>query len=313
MTSPPDTLTLERPPSGDPAASGLAPAASALPPRRRTTASLLRFARQKPMGAVGAVTLLTLVLLATAAPLVAPYDPNETALGFSFAEPSLAFPMGLDHLGRDMLSRVIWGGRISLAVGLIATVVATALGTLLGILTAYVGGKFDLLVQRVVDGMIAFPSLILALFLMAVLGQSTVNIIIAMTFVFTPRMSRVIRSSVLTIRQQPYIEAARAIGARPWRVMAVHILPNIFGSAMVLATLTLGNAIVVEASLSFLGIGTSPDVPSWGKMLSGEAMEYLRESPHLAVFPGIAISLAVLAVNFLGDALRDIWDPRLRS
>jgi peptide/nickel transport system permease protein len=274
---------------------------------------LVSFARKKPLGALGAMVLLLMVLAALGAEFVSPYPVGKIGLGPSYAAPSLAHPMGLDQLGRDMVSRIIWGGRISLFVGVVSTIVATVLGTTVGIVSAYFGRKVDLGIQRVVDAMISFPSLILALVLMAALGQSTMNIVIAMSFVFVPRMSRVVRASVLTIKEQPYVEAAQTIGASNLRVMVFHILPNIFGPVMVLATLTLGTAIVVEASLSFLGIGTSPDQPSWGRMLSGAATQYFRESPHLAIFPGLAISLAVLAVNFLGDALRDIWDPRLRG
>lgn len=297
---------------------GLIPESVMLRPRRPVKVyaafwGLWHFTRKKPLGAVSAFILVVLIVSAVAAPWMAPYEPTRTALGPSFAAPSLSHPMGLDDIGQDVLSRVIWGGRTSLGIGLTSTALALLLGTIVGLTTGYLGGKLDLFAQRGIDSMIVFPSLILALVLMAVLGQNALNIALAIAFTFAPRMSRVVRSAVLSIKEEPYVEAARAIGCSTARILFRHLLPNVFGSLMVLATLTLGTAIVIEASLSFLGIGSSPAVPSWGRMLSGAATDYLRESPHLAIFPGLAISLTVLSVNFLGDALRDILDPRLRG
>jgi ABC-type dipeptide/oligopeptide/nickel transport system permease subunit len=252
------------------------------------------------------------VFAAILAPVVAPYDPLEQEW-VKFTPPTTENLLGTDQLGRDVLSRIIYGARVSMYVGIISVLVGISAGTLVGIVSAYFGGIVDLVVQRLVDALMGFPPVILALALMAALGGSVNNVIIALVVVLLPGAIRVIRSQVLSIKELDYVLAAQAIGARPLRVMLRHILPNVLASYIVLGTITLGFAIIIEASLSFLGVGVSPDVPTWGSMLSDGANRYIRDAPWLAVFPGLAISIVVFAINFLGDALRDVLDPRLRS
>jgi len=262
---------------------------------------------------VGLVVLGLFALIAALAPLAAPYSPDATGLGESFAPPSPAHPFGLDQLGRDVLSRIIWGGRISFVTGLSATAVALAVGVTVGVVSAYFGGVVDLTVQRAVETVNVFPSLVFALLLVAMFGQSTVNIVAAIAVSMAPGMVRLVRAAVLSVRAMPYVDAAHALGAGDLRLMARHILPNIAGPVMVMATLAVGGAITAEASLAFLGVGGSPTSPSWGRMLAQAGAEFIRHAPHLAYFPGLAITLVVLAVNFSGDALREVFDPRARG
>lgn len=272
----------------------------------------LRFVRRNPMGAFGIGIIIVFVIIAILAPVLAPYDPYEMDSKIILAAPSAAHWMGTDEFGRDVMSRIIWGSRISLYVGLIAVGLGTTSGAIIGMVSAYFGGKFDYAVQRFMDMLMAFPMLVLALAMVAALGASIQNVIIALAVVIMPNSARVIRSSVLSIKEKPFIEAAKNLGYSHARVLFRHILPNCLAPYIILATAGLGGAILSEASLSFLGLGTVPPEPSWGAMLSGKTQRYMVEAPWLAIFPGLAITLVVFGFNFLGDALRDILDPRMR-
>jgi peptide/nickel transport system permease protein len=276
-----------------------------------TLRALGRVASRQPLGALGAALVLALIATAILAPWLAPHGPKETAFA-PYLPPSAEFPLGTDQLGRDVLSRVIWGARLSLYVGLASVVFGITLGRLWGIVTAYLGGLVDVASQRVVDTLMALPPIILALSLMAALGQSVNNVILALVILLLPTASRTLRSLVLSIRESPYIEAARAVGCPRWRVIALHVLPNTFATYIVLVTVNISYAIVVEASLSFLGLGAPPDEPSWGAMLTA-GTQALEPAPWMFLFPGLAISLTVFGLNLLGDAIRDLTDPRLRG
>ena len=274
-------------------------------------AILLRFSREKPLGAAGAFLVLAMILVAILSPWLAPADPVRTHVRDALASPSGQYLLGSDELGRDSLSRIIYGARVSILVGFLATLLGTVVGTLLNVFSAYKGGWVDITIQRVMDVLLAFPTLIMALAIMAVLGPSLRNVIIAISIPFIPRAGRVVRSAALAVKEQQYIEAARAVGASQWRIVFLHVLPNCMAPYIIVATAFLGTAILVEASLSFLGLGIPPPTPSWGRSLA-ESMEFFNSAPWLAIFPGIAISLAVFGVNLLGDALRDVLDPRLK-
>ncbi len=285
-------------------------------PRQTQVQRLVNFARTKPLGAVSAVIILLTILAAAvsyAIPGILPHDPLDVrAHEEKYLPPQPGAWLGSDHLGRDELSRLIAGSQISIYVGLLSVGIGVTLGALIGIISAYVGGAVDLAIQRLVDAMMAFPPIILALGLVAVLGGSANNVIIALLVILLPGTIRVIRSQVLSIKELDYTLAATAIGAGSIRIMLRHILPNVVASYIVLGTITLGFAIIIEASLSFLGVGVPPDIPTWGGMLT-RGTEEIRIAWWLAVFPGIAISIVVFAINFLGDALRDTLDPRLRG
>ena len=285
-------------------------------PRQTQVQKLANFAKSKPLGAVSAVIILLTILAAAVSyvvPAVLPHDPLDVrAHKEKYLPPQPGAWLGSDHLGRDELSRLIAGSQISIYVGLLSVGIGVTLGALIGILSAYVGGVVDLAIQRLVDAMMAFPPIILALGLVAVLGGSANNVIIALLVILLPGTIRVIRSQVLSIKELDYTLAATAIGAGSIRIMLRHILPNVIASYIVLGTITLGFAIIIEASLSFLGVGVPPDIPTWGGMLT-RGTEEIRIAWWLAVFPGIAISVVVFAINFLGDALRDTLDPRLRG
>ncbi len=282
-------------------------------PRRSLMLRLARLARTKPLGAFGALVIAILVIAAVFAEPIAPYDPNKSYFESTLAAPSSQFWMGNDNLGRDVFSRVVFGSRISLMVGLLSVGMGTLHGTLWGLISGYIGGRFDLVVQRVMDSIMAIPFLIFALTVVAVLGPSIMNVILALAFAQTPRSNRVVRGTVISVKENQYIEAARAVGVPNWRIVALHILPNVLAPIVVIATVSLGGAIIAEASLSFLGLGTPPPTPTWGGMLSQVGRQYLEQAPWIAIFPGIAISVVVLAFNLFGDALRDVLDPRLRT
>ena len=257
------------------------------------------------MGAIVATALL--------ANLFATHDPIATEAARTLARPSVDHWLGTDNLGRDIYSRIVHGARVSLIVGVASTLLGSVLGGVIGLLSGYAGGKIDLVTQRVLDILQGLPLLVLALVMSAALGPSLTNVVIAISVPIIPRAGRVIRSSVLAIREMQYVEAARAVGVRHLRIAFRHVLPNTMGPFIVLCTAQLGSAILVEAALSFLGLGVPEPYPSWGRMLSLSAAEYAQKAPHLVLFPGLAISLAVFGSNLLGDALRDTLDPRLRG
>ena len=286
---------------------------AALRPKSPLPVALLRFCAHHPLGAFGAAVLIFAVVVAVLAPMLAPYSPTAIEVAERFTPPFGKQILGTDELGRDVLSRLIFGARISMSVSLLSVGIAISAGTLIGIFSAYSGGKTDLAIQRLVDTMMAFPAIIMALALMAALGASQTNVIVALVIILLPGAVRVVRSQVLSIKEQDYTLAARAIGAGSTRVMLRHILPNVMATYIVLSTITLGYAIVVEASLSFLGVGIPPDIPSWGGMLNLGATTYIDVSPWLSVFPGITIAVIVFSVNLLGDSLRDVLDPKLRG
>ncbi len=275
-------------------------------------AILRRFAREKPLGAAGAVLVILTILVAIFAPLLAPVDPLSTNPRAALMGPSRQYLLGSDWLGRDSLSRIIYGARTSIYVGFLATLLGTVVGSLLNVFSAYRGGTIDMLVQRLMDVLLAFPTLIMALAIMAVLGTSVNNTIIAIAIPFIPRTGRVVRSAVLTVKESQYVEVSQAVGCSPLRLIFRHVIPNCVAPYLIIASALLGTAILVEASLSFLGLGVDPQTPSWGSFLA-EAMEFWEDSPWLAIFPGIAISLAIFGVNLFGDALRDVLDPRLKQ
>jgi peptide/nickel transport system permease protein len=275
----------------------------------------VRFSRRKPMGAIGLGILLTLILIAILAPIISPHDPEEIfGLDADFAAPNKSLPLGGDNVGRDVLSRIFYGARISLFVGLVSISIGVTAGSLLGLISAYFGGAVDMIIQRLVDIFMAIPGIILALVIMAALGSaSTTNVIIALVFVLTPASIRTVRSQALAVREMDYVLAARAVGASDWRIIFRHMVPNCFAIFMIVFTIYLGYAILVEASLSFLGVGLPPNVASWGSMLNDTKEAYIFGTWWLPFFPGIAISLAVFGVNLFGDAMRDVLDPRLRG
>ena len=278
---------------------------------RRLLRALGWFLARQPLGAIGGVIVLVLVATAVFAPELAPHGPKDVKFP-AYVPPGAEFPLGTDHLGRDILSRVIWGARLSLYVGLASVAFGVTLGGLWGVIAAYFGGAADTASQRVVDVLMALPPIVLALSLMAALGQSVNNVILALTILLTPTAARTLRSLALSIRESAYVEAARALGCSHWRVIALHVLPNTLATYIVLATVNVAYAIVVEASLSFLGLGAPPDEPSWGAMLTA-GTQAVEAAPWMFLFPGLAISLTVFGLNLLGDAIRDITDPRLRG
>ena len=269
------------------------------------------FAVHQPLGAAGVVIVTLLLVAAVFAPSLAPHGPKDAAFA-PYQSPSVEFPMGTDHLGRDMLSRVVWGARLSLYVGLTSVLLGITLGALWGIVTAYFGGVTDASSQRVVDSLMALPPIVLALALMAALGQSVTNVIIALAVLLIPTAARTMRSVALSIKEMPYVESARAAGAAEWRIIFRHVVPNTLATYIVMFTVNIAYAIVVEASLSFLGLGAPPDEPSWGSMLTA-GTQALETAPWMVFFPGLAISLTVFGLNLLGDSIRDLTDPRLRG
>ena len=283
-----------------------------LAPRARALARWLAwFAVSQPLGAIGAVIVLALVVTAILAPQLAPHGAKDAAFA-PYVPPGAEFPMGTDQIGRDVLSRVIWGARLSLYVGLVSVAFGVTLGALWGVVAAYFGGAADSVSQRLVDMLMALPPIILALSLMAALGQSVNNVIVALALLLVPTAARTLRSVALSVKETPYVEAARAAGCSHWRVIFMHLLPNVFATYVVLFTVNIAYAIVVEAALSFLGLGAPPDEPSWGGMLTA-GTQAMETAPWMIFFPGLAISLTVFGLNLLGDAIRDLTDPRLRG
>jgi peptide/nickel transport system permease protein len=272
--------------------------------------SILRFAGDKPLGALGALVLLFLVFLAATADVISPFDPKDTT-SQNFLEPNGTNLFGTDNLGRDILTLTIHGSRISLFVGFTSVLIGVTAALVLALVTGYFGGWSDSLTQRIGDTLMAFPGLILALFLVSVLEPSHRTVVVAVAIIFLAPSVRTIRSQVLAIKSTTYIEAARAVGCTPFRVIGLHIFPNILALYVVVASLNLGAAIIIEASLSFLGLG--PASQSWGKMVSDGSRHLFLEGPWWSLFPSLALAITVYSFNMLGDALRDIWDPRLRG
>jgi peptide/nickel transport system permease protein len=275
--------------------------------------SLFFFMRRYPLGTAGAVLMIVFVVAALFANVISPLDPLLTNAASSLQAPNSTYLFGADNMGRDVLSRIIYGARVSLIVSVSSTVLGGAIGVFLGLMSGYLLGWVDLVTQRIIDIMQALPLLVMALVMAASLGPSIENTIIAIAIPLVPRAARVVRSSTLSLRELPFVEAARAGGMSELRIAVRHILPNTLAPLIVLFTAQLGAAILVEASLSFLGLGVPEPYPSWGRMLSESAADFVRTAPWLVIFPGIAISLAVFGTNLLGDALRDMLDPRQRS
>jgi peptide/nickel transport system permease protein len=282
-------------------------------PRARWPAAAVEFCRRRPLGAIGAAIIVVMLLVAVLAPLIAPHDPLHTDFGAMLSAPSAEHWLGTDTFGRDVLSRLIYGSRTALLVGFGASLVGATLGAILGVASAYFGGRIDLYLQRVMDVFLSFPLIILALALVAILGNSIPNLIAAITVPMIPRCALVIRSSALSIREMPYVDAARAAGFGHGRIILRHMLPNVMAPYLIMLTAFLGQAILLEASLSFLGLGVQEPIAAWGLMLRGAAVEFAEAAPWMAIFPGLAISLSVFAFNLFGDSLRDALDPRLRT
>ena len=283
-------------------------------PRRTLWQQVGNFFRQKPLGAFGAVVFFLLVFVAVFAQFggFALEDPYEPEVDRIFDPPSPQAWFGGDHIGRDVFSRVVHGAWISLYVGIMSSFIGSTVGMVVGIASVHFGGKTDLAVQRLVDSMMAFPALILAIAIMAALGGSLNNVVIALSIIYIPSTARILRAQALGIKEMDYILAARAVGSGDWRIMLRHMIPNCLAVYIVIVTFHLGGAIIAEASLSFLGVGVPPGEPSWGGMLTAGAQN-IRASPWVVVFPGLAIAIVVFAWNLLGDSLRDVLDPRLRG
>lgn len=274
--------------------------------------SVARFGRRKPLGAIGGAIVVVLILIAIMAPALAPYGPRSLE-GRVHEAPNSQYLLGTDHLGRDLLSRIIYGARISLYVGLGSVLIGITGSFMLGVATAYAGGAIDLSFQRLIDAMMALPGLIIALAIMAVLGPSLNNVIIAIVIGVLAPVVRTVRSQVLSLRELDYVTAARAVGCSGLRIILRHIVPNCLAIYLILATYYLGAAIIIEASLSFLGVGAPPDHPSWGGILTRSTEQHIKAGWWVGIFPGVTIFVVVLGFNLLGDALRDIFDPKLRG
>lgn len=278
--------------------------------RRRAIAFCVEFARH-PGAAAGVLVLLVLVLASLFAPWIAPFDPEKTDVGMRLGAPNSVNLFGTDLFARDILSRIIWGGRYSLTVGIATVLFALVIGSGIGILLGFSGGRIDSLGSRAIDVMLGFPSVVLAILVVVVLGVGLVNVVIAVGIAQVPRFARVARGAVLSVKEQLFIDSARAIGASDWRIMSRHLLPNVVPVLIVLGTLNLGEAILSTATLSFLGLGAQPPTPEWGAMLNG-GREYMRYAPWMMIFPGFALFLAVMAVNLIGDRLSYLLDPKSR-
>src|SRR5262245_61825025 len=274
---------------------------------------VLRFARRKPLGAIGGVIVLALLVMAVFADRIAPYSYDGSIRGARMKPPSAQFLMGTDNLSRDVWSRVVYGARISVTVGFATVGLATLMATAVGVSSAYLGGAYDIVVQRVVDAWMSFPALVVVLSLMAALRPGIPNLFLALSILGAASASRVIRGATLSVMANPYVEAARALGAGHLRVVLLYVLPNVMATILILATIGLGTVILAESGLSFLGFGVPPPYPSWGAMLSGSGRSFMYHAPWMALWPAAAISLAGFGFDMLGDALRDVLGPRLRG
>ncbi len=267
---------------------------------------------KSPLTLFGAVLVILLILMAIFAPLIAPYNPNRISLREKLAPPSLKHPFGTDEVGRDLLSRVIYGSRISLQVGIVVVLLAGIPGILIGAFSGYYGGQFDNIIMRLMDIVMAFPPLVLALSIAAALGPSLVNSMMAVAFIMIPKFSRLVRGETLSLKEKPFVLATRAQGGKPLYIIFRHIIPNSLSSVIVLASLVMGDAILVAASLSFIGLGAQPPTPEWGALVS-VGRKYILDQWWYATFPGLFIFLAVMGFNLFGDGLRDILDPKIRG
>ena len=284
-----------------------------LAPRLTIGQEVVKFIRTKPLGAAGGFIILLMLGVAAFAEVLAPYDPYRPDYALQFARPSAEHWLGTDEFGRDLMTRIMYGARIALFVGFTASFAGCTLGGLLGVISAYWGGRLDLFLERLMDILLAFPQLILALAIASILGPAIQNVVIAIAIPIIPRAARIVRATALSVKENIYVEAVLALGASRPRVVLQHIVPNIVAPYIIILTAQLGGAILAEAALSYLGLGAAEPTPSWGLMLSGSALSYAEKAPWLAVFPGIAISLGVFGFNLLGDSLRDALDPKLRG
>jgi len=272
-----------------------------------------RFMRREVMGTLGLVLVVAMAATGLAAELIAPYSPTANDFAAMMEAPSWTHPLGTDQFGRDLLSRIIFGARTAMIVGLSSALVGSTIGLVLGVGSAYFGGRTDLILQRIFDVFMAFPLIIMALAVVAIFGTGVHNVIVAITIPLIPRCARVVRSSALAIRETPYVDAARALGFSHSRIILCHMVPNVMAPFLIMVTAFVGQAILAEASLSYLGLGVQEPVPAWGLMLQGGAEDFAQTAPWIAIFPGIAIVLSVLGINLFGDALRDTLDPKLRK
>jgi len=279
--------------------------------RRRWLQASIRFARQRPLGAVGAAIIGIMIAAALLAGFVAPYDPLVTDYATMLQAPSSRHWFGTDSYGRDVFTRIIYGSRTALWIGFVSSFLGATLGGIIGVTSAYFGGKIDLVLQRFMDLLLSFPLIILALVIVSLLGSGMTNVILAITVPMVPRCALVVRSSALALREMPFVEAARALGFGPMHIILRHMLPNVMAPYLIMLTAFLGQAILLEASLSFLGLGVAEPQAAWGLMLRGAAVEFAERAPWMALYPGIAISLSVFAFNLFGDSLRDALDPKL--
>ena len=284
-------------------------------PRKRSPLAdfFIRLVREKPLGTIGGVIVLLLLLTAIFADVLAPYGYNEIQMADRLAPPSAKHLLGADNIGRDLLSRIIYGARISMYIGLGASAISMIFATLVGLISGYLGGKVDLIVQRFVDALLTFPMLIMVITLMALIGSGVVQVILVLGFWGGILWIRVVRSAVIAIKENVYVAAARAIGASTSRILIRHIVPNIAPVMIIIFSVSIAGNILGEASLSFLGFGIPPPVPSWGGMLSAEGRSFMYEAPWLAIWPGFCLSIVVYGVSMWGDAVRDLLDPRLRG
>ena len=278
----------------------------------RWLAASVRFARQRPLGAAGAAIIIIMALAASLADVMAPFDPLKTDYARMFQPPAAHHWFGTDAFGRDVFSRIIYGSRTALLVGFSSSFFSATLGAILGVGSAYFGGKVDLTMQRFMDVLLSFPLIVLALAVVSILGNGIMNVILAITIPMIPRCALVVRSSALSLRRTPFVDAARALGFSHWRIIFRHMLPNVMAPYLIMLTAFLGQAILLEASLSFLGLGVTEPTAAWGLMLSGTADDFYQQAPWMIVFPGLAISLAVFAFNLFGDSLRDWLDPKIK-
>jgi len=281
--------------------------------RRSFLENLLRFCRRQPLGAFGMVLVLVTAFAGVSADWIAPYDPTANDFAAMSEAPSWVHLLGTDQFGRDILARIIFGARTALIVGLSCAVIGGFSGLVLGVASAYFGGRLDLVLQAIFDVVMAFPLIIMALAVVAIFGSGVHNVIVAITIPLVPRCARVVRASALAIRELPYIDAARACGFGHRRIILRHMVPNVVAPFLILLTAFVGQAILAEASLSYLGLGVQEPTPAWGLMLQGGAEEYAATAPWIAVFPGLAIALTVFGISLFGDALRDVLDPKLRG